>query len=175
MLVEAVRSVADQERLPTAHIIEWDLAHEGPAVTRNRALAKVDTEWVAFLDDDDELFPNHLSALLTHAERTSADIVYPQWCYAGQGDPLHIPPTFDAGQLRQGNFIPVTTLCRTRLVHAVGGFPTGADIPRADGGQLLEDWGFLLRLLEAGAVFSHLREPTWRYNPHGGRLHGTTW
>src|SRR3954468_15598121 len=40
-----------------------DGAKLGAAATRDRGLRSVETEWVAFLDDDDEFLPGHLSAL----------------------------------------------------------------------------------------------------------------
>jgi len=53
-----------------------DRSREGAAATRQRALTEVRTEWVAFLDDDDEFMPHHLLSLITHASATGADFVY---------------------------------------------------------------------------------------------------
>lgn len=179
MLSELIRSVSWQERLPDRHIIEWDLGREGPGPTRNRALTQVDTEWVGFVDDDDELFPNHVRRCLEYADEADADFVYPTWTVGGRtDDPLEMAkhPDFDPVQLQAGNFIPIAVVIRTEIVHEVGGFPVGADCPVAEGsGTPLEDWGLWLRCWHAGAKFAHLPDKTWRYNFWSGQLHGRPW
>jgi glycosyltransferase involved in cell wall biosynthesis len=173
-LAEAFASVLAQTRSPDAISVVIDHHHEGPAVTRNKGLFSVQTEWVAFLDDDDLLFPRHLERLLAHAEETEADLVYP-WFWPSNGiDPLGwFAEPFDPIVLRRENYIPVTTLVRTDLAQKVGGFPRALcdEWPRP-----FEDHGFLVRLLDAGAKFEHLPEVTWlwRYD-HGGNLAGQTW
>lgn len=177
MLAETLGTVARQERLPDRHIIEWDHARLGPGPTRNRAIAQVDTEWIALLDDDDELFPPHLRRLMEYAAETGADFVYPRWTVQGiTGDPLDMAahPHFSAKRLRAGNYIPIAVLMRTEAVKDVGGFPTGSDVPMS-GTCPLEDYGLWLRLLDAGARFEHLGEITWRYNFWSGQLHGQKW
>jgi glycosyltransferase involved in cell wall biosynthesis len=63
MLARALESVAEQTLQPAAIIVEYDHEHTGAAATKNRALAKVTTPLVAFLDDDDHFLPHHLAVL----------------------------------------------------------------------------------------------------------------
>lgn len=102
--------------------IEYDGSHEGPAVTRNRALMRVDTEWTTTLDDDDGFYPLHLEALLAHAESTDADMVYSG--YEANGHRQY-PQPFDLVRLRTGNYNADAALFRTEPAHAAGGCPTG--------------------------------------------------
>lgn len=156
-----------------------DEARFGPARVRTTAV-RGDTEFVAFLDDDDELYPGHLDRLVAMARETGADVVYPWFDLNVQGmirndmNPLSsIPegPAFDADRLRNdSNFIPVTCLVRTDMFVKVGGFPTPGSTawPHDE----CEDWGLWLRLLDAGARFEHLPERTWIYHWHGRNTSG---
>ena len=156
--VEAQSLKADDVR------VRLDDLRAGAAATRNAMLDLVDTEWVAFLDDDDEFKPNHLRACFRHAGLTGADVVYPGYEAVGK-DPLGcFGMRFDGDLLRGRNYIPVTTLCRTELVKAVGGFQPHPD----ENGDPCEDWGLWLALLDAGAKFSHLAQRTWVWNVSGG-------
>lgn len=162
LLDRAVRS-AQQQSLPCTILIEFDANREGAAAARNRALAKVETEWVAFLDDDDELKPHHLRACARHARLTGADVVYPGYDTVGE-DPVNcFGISFDPVLLRRRNYIPVTTLCRTDLVRRVG-FREHPD----ERGDPCEDWGLWLGLLDLGATFSHLPQRTWIWHVDGG-------
>lgn len=181
LLVEALASVAAQTRPPDAISVAIDLHHEGAAATRNRALAAVDTDWVAFLDDDDLLEPVHLERVLDHAEETGADLVYPWFTVDGGTDPLGMEgQPFDPDALRRANYIPVTYLVRTKLIKAVGGFP-GPGWQDDLGIQLqpdvatCEDWAALLRMVDAGAVVVHLPERTWVWRHWGGNTGGVAW
>jgi len=155
----------------TDRVIIWhDTKREGAAVSRNRALEKVDSEWVAFLDDDDEFKPNHLRACARNAALTGADLVYPWFDCDGEDKIGMFGVPFDPVLLRKRNYIPVTVLVRTELVRKVGGFQDHPD----DNGDPCEDWGLWLALLTAGAVFSHLPQRTWIWhNGAGTRGRGT--
>jgi hypothetical protein len=160
LLERAVRSVEAQIRRPDGIVILGDATHEGACATRNRALAKVETEWAAFLDDDDEFLPIHLRTCETWARRTGADLVYPwfvqpekNWDGLGAfGKPFETL----AHELPHRNWIPVTVLVKTELLRDVGGFQ-----PPAPGVQDCEDWGAWKALHAAGATFSHLPRRTW--------------
>jgi glycosyltransferase involved in cell wall biosynthesis len=162
LLARAVKSVALQKLQPVAHLIETDFAHEGSAIVRNRALDRVSTEWVAFLDDDDELLPHHLRVLHGWAERLCVDVVYPKCRIVRDGQELPMCPEwagrpdmpFDPDILRQRSYIPVTSLVRTELAQKVGGF----SYPEGSG---YDDWGMYLKLLDAGARFMHCPVLTW--------------
>lgn len=171
MLACAVESVGRQTHLPDKILIEYDLAHEGPAPTRNRAIEKVDTEWCANLDDDDELLPNHLTDCLDMAAQTGADVVYPSYESKGKA---HISPQFDRVGLKHSNFIPTCVLMRSSLLHEVGGYPLAGAIPKISN-HPCEDWGLYQRLADAGAHFEALSTVTWRYNRHERNYGGFPW
>jgi len=77
---------------------------------------------------------------------------------------------FDPAALRESNYIPVTALVRATRFVQVGGFPepNSEDWPHPD----CEDWALWLRLLDAGAKFSHLPERTWTWEWHGRNTSG---
>lgn len=173
LLARAVASVVAQTRLPDEHLILCDHRGEGQVALRNRALRMVQTDWIAFLDDDDQLLPRHLEALLEHAEATRADLVYPGYEIEDGDDVLGMfGHPFDPQRLKRGNFIPITHLCRADLVRRVGGFPR---CPQEWTDEGTADWGLLLRLLKAGATFSHLAERTWIWNLHHPSTRGISW
>ena len=155
----AMASVLAQS-FPCRLHVEFDPGCTGAAETRNRALEKVTTDWVAFLDSDDEFKPNHIRACARHAVLTGADIVFPGYDTVGE-DPVNcFGFPFDATLLRKRNYIPVTTLCRTEMVRAAGGFQPHPD----EHGAPCEDWGLWLALVDLGAKFSHLPQRTWTWH-----------
>lgn len=184
----AVRSVTTQQVHPGKIVVQLDLDRRGAHWARNEALEQVDTEWVAWLDDDDEFLPNHIKILVRAANNHHADLIFtypeivgmedPLACINNEGQwvptPIHVP--FGAMQRialrKHGNFIPVTYMVRTELVRRVGGFPAPYGF-EASHSQDCEDYGLLLRLLDAGAEFYHVcGVRTWRYHVHGENLGG---
>ncbi len=166
LLRRALASVVSQTLSPAAVSVAVDVGREGSAATRNRALAAVQTEWCAFLDDDDQLLPQHLERLAACAGQASADVVYP--CPVVEGRPmpwLQFGMPFDAAELRRANYIPVTVLARTELVKAAGGF-------QCPPGSIYDDHGCWLAMLDRGARFVHLPERTWIWNWHPGQTEG---
>lgn len=171
-LARAIRSVAAQTYRPSDHLITCDHRAEGQVAIRNRMLRAVTTDWIAFLDDDDEFLPHHLDRLLEHAHSTGADLVYPWFRVQGGTDPLGaFGKPFDPVAIRSANYIPVTHLCRTELAQDVM-FPRCPDEWPDEG---CADWGFLLHLLDAGATFSHLPEVTWVWHRWRGSTAGKPW
>lgn len=166
MLSRALDSAFAQTLPPVAVSVAVDVSREGSAATRNRALAAVQTPWVAFLDSDDEFLPQHLELLTACANSSSADVVYsiPEWV-GREPAPLRFGLPFDAAALRLGNYIPVTTLARTEPVKAAGGF-------QCPPGSIFDDWGAWIAMLDAGAKFVHLPEVTWRWHWHPGQTAG---
>lgn len=191
MLDRALNSVDAQTRKVDDVVLTTDERREGAAATRNRAWRQANTEWVAFLDDDDELLPQHVETCLRVADQTSADLVYP-WFTIRDGagndlpnrDPLRVKVAdrflsplglpfgdWHVRHLREhGNFIPVTVLVRRARLEEVGGFPQPStpDWPHPD----CEDWGLWRRLLDVGATFAHAPEVTWIWNWHGNNTSG---
>jgi glycosyltransferase involved in cell wall biosynthesis len=199
LLARALASVDQLERPPGDVRVVTDVDRHGAAWARNTALAAVDTPLVAWLDDDDELLPNHLKVLLRGLHNNVAQMCFSYAEFVGGRDPL---ATCLKGQLiakpvnvrfgpeqaahlsahkgklcpycgyERGGFIPITYLIETDAVRDVGGFPEpySADHNGAD----CEDFLLLLRLLDAGVRLSNVPGViTWRYHIHaentGGR------
>lgn len=178
-LARTLSSVVSQSRYPDQISVAIDTKREGAGPTRNRAWQALETDWVAFVDDDDELRPNHLMKCLTHAQEQGADIVFPWFQIYKYGNPTQDDPLKQRGiadeaipaRLRKSNFIPVTVVVKREYLEKTGGFPT----PRTDEWHLgdCEDWGCWLRILDAGGKFTHLNEVTWTWHHWGVGSKGT--
>ncbi len=189
LLKGALSSVHAQQYKPDQVVVERDSQRTGAAQARNRALERVTTDVVAWLDDDDELQPHHIGACMRVLRRDpSVDLVYPAPIMVGGADPTattvggqwRLPwgVRFSSEQemhlRRHGSFIPMTHLVRTEKVRQIGGFREGYWV---DGGARYrgEDEDYLIRLLDAGATFEHLNRRTWMWyvNPKStaGRGH----
>ena len=173
-LRQAISSALVQTHPVSAFSIAVDRNREGSAATRNRALNAVQTDWTAFLDDDDQFLPNHLEKLSALVVTENADIAYalPRVINANGRE---VPrahdwgggPEFDPDYLRVKAHIQTTCLVRTELAKQVG-FQFITDTTGASN----DDHGFFLGLLDAGAKFAHLHEPTFIWNHHGGNTSG---
>ena len=163
-LKQALLSVIIQTLTPDAIVVEYDHHHTGAAATKNRALAKVSTDFVAFLDDDDQFMPSHLASLMRAQIINKASVVYsrpfiPQIVNHEDPSGRHGLP-FSADELRKRSYIQTTSLIRTDLFQEVGGFQCP---PHSD----YDDWGGYLALLNADAKFYHLNEQTFIWNHWG--------
>lgn len=189
-LARAVRSVEAQTLAPNFTSVALDSHGEGATATRNRAWRAHESEWVAFLDDDDELLPHHLEHLLAVAHATGADMVYPWHTIIGptgaeiptlwpgvQGrpfDPVELfgkadpADEFDVGPDAR-NYIPITNLVRRELLEAIGGFEDLSDHTVGAGN---EDWLAWRRCVLAGAKIVHTPEITWIWHHHGANTAG---
>lgn len=168
LLGEAVQSVYEQTLLPGGGLsIAMDMNHEGAWVTRQKALNRVDTEWVAFLDSDDVWLPSHLATCYGYAIEHGADFVYPYFRTEGMGDPFATPenPKGHFGRemdMDDPHHTTMTVLVRTELAKSVG------FTPPAPGDQVGgEDWRFIQGCVKAGARFKHAPVRTWVYRWHG--------
>lgn len=156
--------------------ISIDRDHDGAAFVRNRALLRAKTPYVAFLDDDDYLLPNHLAILLDAIRDENVDVVYPMCRVIGaHNEEIDLSSTlrhgkpFDADELMKCNYIPVTSLVKTELAQAATFGPPDNAGP---GDEQYEDYGFYLRLLGLGADFHHVPEVTWVWHHHGRQTGG---
>lgn len=176
LLERAFASVRAQSFPPAEVVVPDDADHEGAAATRQRGLAAVTTPWVAFLDDDDEMMPNHLKVLAAAARIFQADYVFSYFMIKdGTGrerpdiDPLrHFGRIFDPDKPTQTT---ITTLVRTELAQAVGFRepPPGALI---NGETYGEDFQFTVECVKAGAKIVHVPRRTWWWRWHEGNTSG---
>ncbi len=189
LLEECMASVEAQTMKPVAHVVGLDAGREGPAKVRNDLVRGIETEWIAFLDDDDLLMPNHFeihntymrsegwdfsnanqeTKLLEHTvndQGTKYDVIS-SWCML-----VHSPESqvlFDTAPhidniLRGHNSLPITATVRTDKFREVNGF---------DQECRFEDMVLWQDLIKAGAEFKAVYTPTWYYRLQpGGRNNG---
>lgn len=162
LLVECCESVKAQT-VACAHHVWLDTEQHGPALVRNTIMQRIDSEYVAFLDDDDLIDPGHLHALLDELERTGADLTFSRYRSVGAVPQVERVPYWSDyawGVMLGGrNLIPVTVVARREAVIAAGGFwPT----------DRYEDYSLWMRMLKRGAHFTHLPVETWTYRMLGG-------
>jgi GT2 family glycosyltransferase len=142
------------EGIPVVHVHGGTLAE-----SRNAGLAQVKTEWVVFLDADDELAPGYMDAMATG----SADLRAPSVRYVKgrrTQDP-YVPRV--AGHdhdctgecLPEGNWLVIGAAARADLLRSVGGFREW---------DCYEDWDLWLRCWLAGATVEAI--PAAEYIAH---------
>lgn len=182
LLQRAVRSVQTQTLQPSGGIsCSLDVSKCGAAVTRQRALDAVRTDWVAFLDDDDVWYPNHLEVLWELAQRTGASYVY-SWFDGNNPFPQHRGRQMNVDD---PHHTTMTVMVKTKLAKAAGfcNHPEENDVWPG------EDWNFTLRCIEilrqqhnddanaTNSAFAGTSEITWNYHVHAGNTSGlpTRW
>ena len=167
LFAECLQSIHAQTLLPDAHCVAIDLAGEGAAPTRQRALMMARTDWVAMLDSDDLFKPKHLRQLLNCALEREADFVY-SWFNilqdfgGGQRRVLDEDPIFPMGHYlnpwdpQNPIETTITTFVRTELAQSVG-------FQKLDRGEMNsgEDRFFTLGCQAAGGKIEHLVRKTW--------------
>lgn len=160
---EAWMDLARQRAVPSARAqgVPVKMAHvaseHGLHQARNDGLAMVDTEFVCFLDADDELEPHYFERM----EGVTADLRAPSVRYMVDGRPNRLWMPQVPGHrhacvgecLRDGNWLVIGTVARTEVVRNVGGFK---DWP------LYEDWDLFLRCYLAGATVAAVPRAVYR-------------
>lgn len=165
LLPEALYSVFQQDYPIAAISIATDITHAGAWATRQRALDNANTDWVAFLDDDDLFKPMHVRRLLQCAHETDADYVFSYFDLERTPDLLsNFGRPFDNAK---PHHTTMTVLVRTKLAQSVGFTPRGNG--EIAGG---EDWRFTLGCVARDAKIVHLPEQTWIYRMHGMHTSG---
>lgn len=169
LLSRAIASVYLQELPAEGVAIAIDVCHDGAWATRNRAAMMVRTGWLAFLDDDDTLYPHYIQHLSNFAIDTGADMVWGWYDVKGGSDPF---PEYRGRQyaLGQGFVVPVTYMVRTELVQQaiseMGGFQ--ADMYGAWDlqDQPIVDW------IHAHGQSAASPEIVWAWHHHGANTSG---
>lgn len=172
-LKRALSSVSSQTMRATKVIVQRDDDESGAAITRHNGLMKVDTEWVAFLDDDDEFYPHHLKTLYDTAIEHHADyvwsrfhVVHPNGTKRDGPAPLR-SNTYEQWNVSNPAATTITTLVKADLAQRVGFI--GGEIGRLYSG---EDRYFTLKCNDLGATFRHAPITTWMWHHHGGNTSG---
>lgn len=172
MCQQAVGSVMGQTRA-CGYIVEVDRKRKGAWETRNKGMMRVESEWTAFLDDDDLLKPEHVDTLLSAAREHGADLVWPWFEVWGGTDPFphHRGRQWDVDN---PHIFPITVLVRTELVqnayHEMGGFqPDYMGL----GDWMVQDypvWEHIVR--EQGGKTLAIPDITWIWRHHSNNTSG---
>jgi len=159
------KEVVDGFRDAFPVLLDEPRQRRGRSAAANRGVALAKEELVAFLDDDDRCFPDHIERLAAGHRQGPEPVVYSDAVTVvyGQGEAgweprirtLQYSLDFDPDYLLLANYIPIHTLLLPReLFTKVGGFDEGIEYS--------EDWDFLIRL-SAETSFRHLRAVTCEY------------
>lgn len=151
------------------HQVVLDQEHVGASVARHAGLMQSFTTYTAFIDDDDEMLPDHLYKLLAGALEHGADYVWSRFRITYPDGSTLPGPAF----LGKKAFSPwndddpcettITTLVNTGLAQSCGGFVEPGQTEHHAG----EDHRFTLRMRKAGAEFYHVPEVTWLWHHWG--------
>lgn len=163
-LGRAIASVCRQTH-PAQSLAVWvDHNHSGAWVSRSKTLDMAQTTWVAFLDDDDEMLPQHLQRCLEVQIDTGADVIVPWYDVIGGADPVPGHRDLQINPEALHSFA-ITCLIRREVIGDIrfkDRFETGAP----------EDWIFWHDLVEAGAKFHQIPETTWLWHHDSGNTSG---
>lgn len=169
MLQRAVASVLQQTHPVAAVAIAVDNDHAGAWTTRNQAMSSVTTEWLGFLDDDDDLYAHHVATLLDVADDTGASMVWGWFDVYGGTDPF----PQNRGRpwsLEQPYTVPITYLVRTEVARKAFD-ETGGFLPDDIGAWDNQDQPFFAACARIGGV-ACTPEITWRWFHHGRNTSG---
>lgn len=136
-------------------VIQWH--GSGLAQARNAAAELADSEWLCFLDADDELEPGYLDALMA----ADGDLRAPAARFV-VFDPVDRQPfsnpavTFEQRDMNRINPCVIGTLIRRDMFVDVGGFWKE---------RAWEDWSLFRRCWLLGATITHTEAAVYRVNP----------
>lgn len=160
--------LAQRHAIPSARATgaPWVHVHTttgGIHEARNACLDQVKTEWVAYIDSDDELEPGYLQAAM--AVNGDVRVPYVRYVTPGTPEPEPIMPKVAGHRhvcrpqcLRHGNWIIIGAVTRTALMREVGGW--------RDYGW--EDWDLWLRCHLSGATIQTAPGAVYRANIRPG-------
>jgi cellulose synthase/poly-beta-1,6-N-acetylglucosamine synthase-like glycosyltransferase len=155
------RRLAATRAIPSARTMDVPVVHAHADTlhnARNSGLGWVKTEWVIYLDADDELEPGYIDAMAAG----TADLRAPAVRYVHPGGRIGRPAmprvaghthACDATCLPAGNWLVIGTCVRADMLRQVGGW-----WPET----LYEDWSLWLRCYKAGATFEAAPKAVYR-------------
>jgi glycosyltransferase involved in cell wall biosynthesis len=137
----------------------------GIASARNTALSNSSGNFIAYLDDDDIFYPNHLEILTTGMTRNNWEIAYTDsykgnYSLSGKNYKLikkevQYSLDYDVNKLWKANFIPTLCICHRRdCLSRTGNFDVSFEV--------LEDWHMWLKMSRY-FIFHHIPQITAEY------------
>lgn len=166
LINRAFASVAAQTLQPVTVIVNNDVERHGAGANRQHLLDMTDTEWIAWIDSDDEWLPEHLEKLYRVAVETDSVYVFPG--FLGP-DPLgHFGLPFNPCT---PHHTTMGILERTDIAKEAGFCPSAAE-----GRYSNEDWFHIVQFsricCQRGLRMTHLAERTFTYHQHGQNTSG---
>lgn len=161
LLKRAMGSVLSQTQPVDQISIAFDVSKEGAGATRNRAKNSLKTDYIAFLDDDDEMLPHHIEVLLGHIEYHNADVAFSWFEVVGGTDPFPENRWLEFDSTNPHSF-GITALVRTEVAQSLD-FEPPSEVWESGG----EDWTWWTTLAKNGAKFVNTSDITWRWHHHG--------
>lgn len=173
----ACDSVASQTLKPYDTIVSMDTQRLGAPANRDKGIKRVNTNYVAILDDDDYFYPDHLDTLYQAALDTDADIVYSWFDVVGGHDPF--PQNFGKPwNPDEPVQTTVTILAKTDVIRRAGGYSTTESLTEeelasfAQGNTVGEDFRMIAAANKQGAKIVHVAKKTWAYVHWSGNTSG---
>ncbi len=142
--------------------------NRGAAASRNTAIARSWTEWIAAVDADDVLSPRFLEVLLEAADTTpGADAFFGDFEWIGDRTGRVRWAAQGLEEFLRSRTIPGAGVLYRRMVwERVGGYCEAEIIGKAG----IEDFEFWLKALERGTRVGHVDEVLYRYRRHAGSM-----
>ncbi len=137
---------------------------QGRANTANQGVDAANSEWIAFLDDDDIFLSEHLFELAQAIDNTNTQVIYSgcrliQWSQSTTAITGEFNDAYDAARLGYENYIPLINLLINQVLFLdINGFDPNFDI--------FEDWDLIFRLSQK-TNFYHIPQITTEYTIWG--------
>lgn len=137
-----------------------DKKNEGPSIARNVAISVSDGKYILPLDSDDLIAPSYVEKAVEYLEKhPSTTLVYCRARYFGDSDEEWLLPEYEYDQLLFANQIFCSCVYRRSDYEKTGGYNTNMK-------QGLEDWDFLLSLLNRDSEVYRIPEILFYYRKH---------
>lgn len=122
------------------------------ADARNQGAQDASTEWLIFLDADDELDEYYVAEMFS--EEIEGDIRRPSTLGVVKGVEDDLPVMIPRRPLYESNFVVIGSMVRREQVLKVGGFDR--TLPMS------EDWDLFLRMVIDGAIITDVPDAVYR-------------
>jgi glycosyltransferase involved in cell wall biosynthesis len=169
LLKRASKSVQNQTLKVKDHLIKLDSEKLGQPLVLDQIIKEAKTKYVAILDDDDELLPNHIELLYKKIVETEADLVFPHFKYSNLSDAGHLEKfkglPWDNNNPHQ---VPITWIAKRETILEVGGFSGDFDVLSYEvdnqGNRIGNDFNLIKKLAQANKHITNISEITWIYH-----------